>query len=172
MSNHMKKPFIYIGIGFVVLTLSTGQLWATEQVLKPSPVVETKTASTTDSGVVLGISADAPLAERKVAAETILRDIAEKLTTFTTRTQVALDRLTAKGIDTAGAQVELTTTATALALAKTNLDLFTALKVKEGDDTTPIKDALKTIETNLTDARTHLIAALVALKAAALVTAQ
>lgn len=168
----MKKPFIYIGIGFVVLTLCAGSLRAAEQVTKPAPVVETKTASATDSGVVLGVSADAPLPERKAAAEEVLRDIAEKLSLFATRTQVALDRLTVKGVDTTQAQVELATTTTALSLAKTNLDLFATLNVKEGDDTTPIKDALKTIETNLTDARTHLIAALVALKASVLVTAQ
>lgn len=162
----MKKTFISIGIIVLALGLSFEAVSAAET------ATVTESSTPIENGSVLGVAADATIAERKAAAEVQLRDIAEKLSLFATRTQLALDRLTSKGIDTAPAQVELTATMTTLGLAKTNLDLFTKLTVVEGADTTPLKDALKGIETNLTDARTHLIDALTALKTAVSVSVQ
>lgn len=158
----MKKTLISIGIAVLALGIPFGIVRAVETPVSTSST-EQKPA---ENGIVLGLSADATVAERKLAAETQLRDIADKLGLFASRTQLALNRLASKGIDTVPAQTELTATMTTLATAKTNLDLFTKLTITEDADTTPLKEALKTIETNLADTRTHLINALTALKAA------
>ncbi len=161
----MKKPFIYIGILVLALAIPSGVLRAEKNAVYAD--IETKPASVTATAETpVTPAAPLTLAERKLAAETTLRDIASKLTLFTTRTQVALDRLASKGIDTSAAQVELTATSNSLSLATTNLDLFAGFMIVEGTDTTLLKDSLKIIEINLADARTHLIASLVALKVA------
>ncbi len=107
------------------------------------------------------------ISEKKVAAEKNLKAIQAQFSLFATRTQAAIDRLTLKKVDTTKAQAELALTNTSLGLTKTNLDLLAKVTVTDDmTDTTELKAALKTVEDNLKDARTHLINSLTELKAA------
>lgn len=107
------------------------------------------------------------ITEKKAAAEKNLQAIAAQFTLFASRTQIAIDRLTLKKVDTTKAQAELALTNTSLGLTKTNLDLLAKVTVTDDmTDTTELKAVLKTVEDNLKDARAHLISSLTELKAA------
>lgn len=133
---------------------------------------QTSTVTTGDTaipGEVAGVSttADAPmtLTARKAAAETSLRTLQTQFALFATRTQLTIDRLTTKGVDTTTAQAALTTAGTSLTTAKTELDLFAQIVITdETTDTTALKASLTKIQTSLAEARTHLIESLTLLK--------
>ena len=104
---------------------------------------------------------------RKKAAETSLTSLYTQFSLFVSRTKLAIDRLTAKGVDTKAAGLELGAASASLLEAKTNLDLLAVMPATDTmteKETLPIKTNLNTIETNLADARAHLIESLTVLK--------
>jgi hypothetical protein len=92
-----------------------------------------------------------------------------KFRLFVSRTQITIDRLAAKGVDTKAAQTELDASLASLDTSKTNLDLFA--KISLTDDMTDeqvekagVKAALTKIQDALKEARAHLITSLTELK--------
>ena len=164
----MKKAFNFAIFAIIALalpyTLASAETDVAGQVTVVAPATPVATTDET-------LAVEQPLTVRKAAAEKNLRAIHAQFAVFATRTQAAIDRLTVKNIDTTKAQAALTLSTDSLALAKTNLDLFTALMVTDDkdQDTTELKASLKTIEENLKSARTHLIESLTELKAAIVV---
>lgn len=156
----MKKTLIF-GL-IVAIGLSTG-------------IAQAQTATTSltanAAGAVSTPTIEAPLTltQRKTKAETDLRALETQFRLFTTRTQLTIDRLTSKEVDTVAAQAELTAAITSLNTAKTNLDLFAAIIVtddmrEDAVEKTGLKASLIKIQDNLKEARTHLIQSLTILK--------
>jgi hypothetical protein len=116
-----------------------------------------------------------PLATRRDTVVLQLRDINARLAVFGTRTQVALDRLADKGIATGKAQSELTLSTNGLAAAKLSLDALSAIVIPDTDQdktSVDIKASVIAIQTQLKDARTHLITALTSVKASLALSAE
>lgn len=159
----MKKTLIFGLIAALALSTAVAQAQtattsltanAAGAVSTPTPVVETPLT----------------LTERKTKAETDLRALETQFRLFTTRTQLTIDRLGTKGVDTETAQTELTAAVTSLNSAKVNLDLFAAIVVTDDMkedvvEKTGLKASLTKIQDNLKEARTHLIQSLTTLKA-------
>lgn len=115
------------------------------------------------------------LTEKKAKAEGELRALEAQFRLFIGRTQVTIDRLSTKDIDTTKAQVELTAALADVDAAKASLDLFA--KIAISDDMTEeqveksgIKPALIKIQDTLKSARTHLIESLTLLKSSVTLT--
>jgi hypothetical protein len=110
-----------------------------------------------------------PLSVRKQRVELQLRDILAQLTLIHARTQLAVDRLTEKDIDTLRAQEELTAASISLNEAKINIDAFA--KITVADDkadkalTNVLREAVKKSEDSLKATRDALIQSLAHLKA-------
>ena len=156
----MKKS-VYISIIVLVLGLSTAFAHAETPVAVAAPAPIQQEPPKADPVVET-------LTTRKQKAEIGLRAIQTQFSSFTTRTQVAIDRLNAKKIDTVTAQTELTLATASLATAKTELDAFEKVVITDDADektTDELKTSLKKIEDSLKETRTHLIASLTALKA-------
>lgn len=162
-NTYMKKTLIF-GL-IVALALSTA-------------VAQAQTATTNLTANAAGavstpipvVEAPLTLTSRKTKAETDLRVLETQFRLFATRTQLTIDRLTIKGVDTTAAQTELAASLTALNLAKTNLDLFAKIVVtddmsEEAIDKSGLKASLTKIQDNLKEARAHLIQSLTTLKA-------
>ncbi len=162
----MKKPFRLALFAIIALTLSYTIAHAeTGIVAGASTSTKPVVAPTTTTTVLLPNT----LTARKAAAEAGLRDTHAQFALFVTRTQLTIDRLQAKDIDTTTATKELAESLASLDAAKTNLDLFA--KIVVSDDMTdqaiaktPLKSTLTLIQDDLKNARAHLIASLTALK--------
>ncbi len=151
----MKNPIKYSLIAVLALFLVAGPIYA-QVSSTPAPV-------TPPAEQVL------TLTQKKAKADTDLRAIHAQLGLFTARTQIAIDRLSVKDIDTLTAQEKLTLSIASLDLAKTNLDLFSAVVVTNDADENQIAELklmLKTIEDSLKEARANLIESLTTLKIA------
>jgi hypothetical protein len=164
----MKKSFSYSLFALIALVLPLSVARAQTPVFAEpiAPVQTEKPAVPAETPVVESLSV------RKSKAETDLRAIQAQFSLFTTRTQVTIDRLNVKNITTTKAQAELTTSTALLTEAKTNLDLLAAITIADDSSektteqtTLEIKNTLKKIETNLKDARSHLVESLTLLKA-------
>ncbi len=108
-----------------------------------------------------------PLGTRRDNVVLQLTDINTRLTTFTARTQLALDRLAQKNIGTGKAQAELTIATNDLASAKLALDALAKIEIPEENQekvTLEIKASVQKIQDQLKDARAHLITTLSILK--------
>lgn len=156
----MKKTLIFILIAALVIPTGTSFAQVTGSDLA---------ASATSSTSVALPEKPLTLSEKKVKAEADLRAVEAKFRLFVSRTQITIDRLAAKGVDTKAAQTELDASLASLDTSKTNLDLLS--KILISDDMTEeqieksgIKGALIKIQDNLKEARTHLIASLTELK--------
>ncbi|HWC57499.1 MAG TPA: hypothetical protein VG621_00905 [Candidatus Paceibacterota bacterium] len=146
-------------------------------VLQSSSSDMTATASGASSSDVQATPADTtagapstPLAlkDRTANIGTQLEALDSNFENLIDRTQTSITLLAAKNIDTTDAQIDLDAARTALALAKSNVDIFTAITVPDDTthyDATPLKTALATIKGNFADARAHLVESLAALKA-------
>jgi hypothetical protein len=110
-----------------------------------------------------------PLSVRKQRVETQLRDILAQLILIHTRTQLAVDRLTEKDMDTLRAQEQLTLANTYLTEAKLNIDAFSKIAVIDDKTdkvlTATLRDAVKKSEDSLKATRDALIQSLAHLKA-------
>lgn len=109
------------------------------------------------------------LTERKLKAETDLKNLHIQLTSFTTRTQLAIDRLVVKDIDVMGAQNELSASIASLLEAKNNLDSLSLIQIIDDaseSEVVELKNLLAKIEENLINARLSLINSLNELKVA------
>lgn len=129
----------------------------------------TADASTGDTPAATDDLKDLPLAQRRDAVAAQLLDLTTKFSTYATRTQLTIDRLTAKSINTGKAQDELTLSVNGLAAAKLSLDTLTKIEVPDTNQdkaVVEIKDSVKKIQDQLKDARTHLINALTSVKVA------
>lgn len=140
---------------------------------------ETATTSSATVGVVAGATTievtPTTLTERKAAADKELTALEAQFRLFATRTQITIDRLTIKGVDTKPAQIELTKAVGSLDTAKANLDLFAKIAItddmtEEAIAKTELKPTLTKIQDSLKDAREQLIQSLSALKASLSVT--
>lgn len=157
---HMKKTLIFILIAALVIPTGTSVAQVTGSDLA---------ASATSSTSVALPEKPLTLPEKKAKAETDLRAVEAKFRLFVSRTQITIDRLAAKGVDTKAAQTELDASLASLDTSKTNLDLFA--KISLTDDMTDeqvekagVKAALTKIQDALKEARAHLITSLTELK--------
>lgn len=155
-------------------TLIFGLILATALSTAIAQAQTTTDLSANASGAVVAPApvAEAPLTltERKTKAETDLRALETQFRLFATRTQLTIDRLTLKGVDTVASQTELTASVTALNTAKANLDLFAKITItddmsEEAVEKTGLKTSLVKIQDSLKEARIHLIQSLTTLKA-------
>ena len=138
---------------------------------KATPVAPTQTTETKLQESTTAVSADTtiPLTVRKQNVEKGLLELMTRLAGFSDRTEVALDRLSTKGVDTTKAASELTATNNDLREAKENFTILTTMTIADDAESQKVfqlKELVKKIETNLRDARTHLINALTELKSA------
>jgi hypothetical protein len=153
----MKKTLIFgIIVGFALSLAPAHAQIATDL-----------TASAT--GSVVATEAPLTLTARKTKAETELRALESQFRLFVTRTQLTIDRLATKGVDTTSAQTQLSSSLTALNTAKTDLEFFATIIVTDDMDEKAIeksglKPALVNIQDSLKVARTHLIESLTTLK--------
>jgi hypothetical protein len=159
----MKKTLIFGLIVAIGLSTAIAQAQTVTTSL-------TANAASAVSAPTLAVEAPLTLTERKTKAETDLRALETQFRLFTTRTQLTIDRLGTKGVDTEAAQTELTSAITSLNTAKANLDLFAKIVVtddmnEEAIEKTGLKASLTKIQDNLKEARTHLIQSLTTLKA-------
>ena len=134
-------------------------------------VSSTDLTATATTGTPVQQTPEIPLTltQKKVKAETDLRTLESQFRLFVSRTQLTIDRLTTKGVDTTKAQAELTAALTALNTTKANLDLFTTIVISDDMDEKAVeksglKPALVSIQESLKIARTHLIQSLAELK--------
>ena len=156
----MKKVFspVFIAFSLIVLPTAFGHAQAVTATTTTNTVVSTP--SVVDETLI-------PLGTRRDTVVLQLRDINARLAVFGTRTQVALDRLADKGIATGNAQSELTLSTNGLAAAKLSLDALSTIVIPETDQdktSAEIKASVIAIQTQLKDARTHLINALASVK--------
>ena len=124
-----------------------------------------KTPVVAPAPTLFDTTANAPLSARKQFVDTNLRDLLSRLSAIHTRVQIASARLGTNGIDTASANLALSTAQTALTTAKTHLDTFTATPVDEKPATVlTLRTQAKLAEDNLKIARTSIIQSLDTLK--------
>lgn len=134
-----------------------------------------KTDTSTTTTVVDAPEKPLSITERKTKAYTDLSLLETQFRLFATRTQLTIDRLNTKDVNTIAAQKELTLSITSLDIAKKELDTFTAIKVSddmsdEALEKAGIKTSLIKIQDNLKEARIHLIQSLVELKSSVHIT--
>jgi hypothetical protein len=163
-NNHTNmKTYAFILIALLV----TSPVAANAQGIgvKQAATVSTQTKQ---SEVKAEVKTD-PLSVRKQRVELQLRDILAQLTLIHARTQLAVDRLTEKDIDTLRAQEELTAASISLSEAKLNIDAFSKIIVVDDKAdkalTTILKEAVKKSEDSLKATRDALIQSLAHLKA-------
>jgi|GEM_PF-4784935 len=155
----MKKTFLYTLMCIALFPLST------------TIAAEVATADLTASATPIVLATEKPLtlSEKKTKADTELRALEGKFRIFTTRTQLTIDRLTTKGVDTSTAQTALSLSVAALNTAKTNLDALTKTIItddmkEDAVERITIKTTLTTIQKSLKESRTYLIQSLTTLK--------
>jgi hypothetical protein len=172
MKNNMKTILSLI---VTALLLVPGVSFAQ---VKPAVKVNTQTAVTVTKPVVAEekkspetVKTEA-LSVRKAYVEGQLGVLLTQLTTIYTRTQIAVDRLEDKNIDTKASQADLVKANTALNSARTKIDVFSQIEVSDTDKTkeaqvsATLKQAVQEIESDLQSARQSLITSLANLKAA------
>ena len=161
MKSMKKSSLIAIGALTLVLGLpSTSQaasamaatIKAADALPAPAPAITA--APTVDD-----------LVAQKTKIELDLQALYAKLNAVSLRTSDTLDRLTQKGIPTASAQNELLVANSALSAAKQNIDQFPD-PVNPKVTIMVLKDSVVKAETNLNNARTHILSSLAALKIA------
>jgi len=155
----MKKTFLYTLMCIALFPLST------------TIAAEVATADLTASATPIVLATEKPLtlSEKKTKADTELRALEGKFRIFTTRTQLTIDRLTTKGVDTSTAQTALSLSVAALNTVKTNLDALTKTIItddmkEDAVERITIKTTLTTIQKSLKESRTYLIQSLTTLK--------
>ncbi len=158
----MNRKLVYILIALLALG---SPLAASAETTKATPVAVAAPAPTETAPQADMASVPMTLIQRKAFLEKNLRAVQAQFALLITRTQLTIDRLTAKGVDTTKATTELTLATTALDATKKNIELFAALVVTDDQkDTTELKKSLETLEENLKQVRTHLIESLTTLK--------
>lgn len=115
-----------------------------------------------------------PLTIRRKIVASQLNDISLRLDVLYGKTKIATDRLTQNKIDTTGSNIALATAMTHLTEAKTTIDsLLLAANDPKNENVATLmlknvtfKDSVIAAETSLRNARTSIIASLVALRTA------
>lgn len=169
----MKKTLTF---AFILVLMTP--MWAAFAQISGTDLAASATTPTGTTTVTTPATPTKPLTltEKKLQAQTDLAALEAQFRLFVTRTQLTVDRLATKGIDTGTAQTELSLALTALNTARTNLELFAQIVVTDdmndaAVDKAGIKPALVTIQDNLKQARAHLIESLTTLKTSVTLTA-
>lgn len=162
--THMKKLFRFLTL--VVFT-AIPSLAAYAQVTA-DPAVEGASVQSEET-VDFSDLKNQPIEVRRLVVATELKSILTKLNVLYDKTKIALDRLSANGINTAKAEDELALVADSLVKAKVSIDVFADtnnLFKPSPSQPTPLRDAVVKAETSLKISREHIINTLLLLKAA------
>ena len=162
----MKKALIFALLFALATTSTHAQVSSSDLTATAGTAVETPSPTP---------EAPLTLTARKTKTEADLRALESQFRLFVIRTQLTIDRLATKDIDTTSAQSELTASLAALNAAKTDLDLLTTIIITDDMDEktlekTGLKPTILNIQDSLKLARTHLIQSLSVLKSSVTLT--